>query len=159
MGWENFQIKDYLHNKFNLPAIVNNDANVAGFGEAMDGVAKGCESVYYITLSTGVGDGIVVILKNFDENINIINIALNKNKLIYNLMYIKGEKYMDNSQYVKDYSDNSFFEKIKKTFSKAGVQVVYGALLLFYALKDPAVPEKAKATIVGALGYFITPLI
>lgn len=65
---------------------------------------------------------------------------------------------MDNSQYVKDYSDNSFFEKIKKTFSKAGVQVVYGALLLFYALKDPAVPAKAKATIVGALGYFITPL-
>lgn len=65
---------------------------------------------------------------------------------------------MDNSQYLKDYSDDSFFKKIKKTFSKAGVQVVYAALILFYALKDPTVPAKAKATIIGALGYFIAPL-
>ena len=46
----------------------------------------------------------------------------------------------------------------KKNFSKAGVSVVYGALLLFYSLKDPSVPMKAKATIVGALGYFIAPI-
>lgn len=65
---------------------------------------------------------------------------------------------MDNSKYLNDYSDDSFFKKIKNTFSKAGVQVVYGALLLFYALKDPKVPAKAKATILGALGYFIAPL-
>ncbi len=59
IGWENFEIKKYLEDKFNLPVAVNNDANVAGFGEAMAGVAKNCESVYYITLSTGVGGGFI----------------------------------------------------------------------------------------------------
>ena len=59
IGWENFQIRDYMREKFKLPVIVNNDANVAGYGEAMVGVAKECESVYYITLSTGVGGGFI----------------------------------------------------------------------------------------------------
>lgn len=65
---------------------------------------------------------------------------------------------MDTNQYSKDYSEDSLFKKIKSVFSKAGVSVVYGVLLLFYALQDPAVPMGAKATIVGALGYFIAPL-
>lgn len=30
--------------------------------------------------------------------------------------------------------------------------------MLFYSLKDPSVPMKAKATIIGALGYFIAPI-
>lgn len=65
---------------------------------------------------------------------------------------------MDNSQYSKEYSEESLFKKIKSVFSKAGVSVIYGVLLLFYALKDPAVPMGAKATIIGALGYFISPI-
>ncbi|WP_294379036.1 YkvA family protein [uncultured Clostridium sp.] len=64
----------------------------------------------------------------------------------------------DNSKYNNDYSEESLFNKIKSFFSKAGVSVVYGALLLFYALKDPNVPIKAKATIISALGYFISPI-
>ena len=54
-------------------------------------------------------------------------------------------------EYSKDYSEESLLKKIKKNFSKAGVSVVYGALLLFYSLKDPSVPMKAKSTIIGAL--------
>lgn len=51
---------------------------------------------------------------------------------------------MDNSQYVKDYSDNSFFEKIKKTFSKAGVQVVYGHFYYFMHLKTLQFQRKPR---------------
>ena len=65
---------------------------------------------------------------------------------------------MNNSKYRVNYSEQSFFNKIKLVFSKAGVSVIYGALLLFYALKDPSVPVEAKATIVSALGYFISPI-
>lgn len=65
---------------------------------------------------------------------------------------------MKNDQYSKHYSEDSLFKKIKSVFSKAGVSVIYGVLLLFYALKDPAVPMGAKATIVAALGYFIAPI-
>ena len=81
IGRENFQIRDYMREKFKLPVIVNNDANVAGYGEAMVGVAKECESVYYITLSTGVGGGF--IYKN--EIINgFNNVAAEINNMIIN---------------------------------------------------------------------------
>lgn len=65
---------------------------------------------------------------------------------------------IDNNQYSKEYSEESLFKKIKSVFSKAGVSVIYGVLLLFYSLKDPAVPMGAKATIIGVLGYFISPI-
>lgn len=81
IGWENFEIKKYLQNKFKLPVIVNNDANIAGFGEVMAGVAKGCESVYYITLSTGVGGGFIYkgeIVNGFN------NVAAEINNMIIN---------------------------------------------------------------------------
>ena len=52
---------------------------------------------------------------------------------------------------------NHYLIKLNQCFSEAGLSIVYGAWLLFYALKDSNVPIKAKATIVGALGYFISP--
>ena len=64
----------------------------------------------------------------------------------------------EDEKYKDEYSDDKFIEKIKRVFLKAGKSVVYAALLLFYSLKDPNVPMKAKATIIGALGYFIAPI-
>ncbi len=64
----------------------------------------------------------------------------------------------DINDYKEEFSEKKLVEKIKKNFSKAGASVVYAVLLLFYSLKDPNVPAKAKATIIGALGYFIAPL-
>lgn len=60
--------------------------------------------------------------------------------------------------YGKQYSEDSFWEKVKKFGKKAGVKVVYAALLLFYTLKDADVPPWAKSVIVGALAYFIAPI-
>ncbi|UQZ85120.1 hypothetical protein SK3146_04403 [Paenibacillus konkukensis] len=64
----------------------------------------------------------------------------------------------DQTKYIKQYSDDSFWLKMKKFAKKAGGKAVYAALLLFYALQSPKVPMKAKAVIMGALGYFISPL-
>lgn len=58
-SWEYFNIKSYLERAFNLSVEVNNDANVAALSEALLGAGKGKESVYYITLSTGVGGGFI----------------------------------------------------------------------------------------------------
>lgn len=58
----------------------------------------------------------------------------------------------------KAYSEKTFFKKIKETAQKAGVQVIYAGLLLFYTMQKPKVPKWAKRIIVGALGYFIIPL-
>lgn len=59
IGWENFEVKKFVEESFNLPAVMNNDANVAGYSEAKVGAGKNAESVYYMTLSTGVGGGFI----------------------------------------------------------------------------------------------------
>jgi glucokinase len=48
-----------IQNKFQLPAILTNDANAAAIGEMMYGAAKGMKDFIMITLGTGVGSGIV----------------------------------------------------------------------------------------------------
>ena len=61
-------------------------------------------------------------------------------------------------KFSKEFSETSFWLKGKKVARTAGLKVMYAALLLFYALQDPAVPKKTKGIIMGALGYFIFPL-
>lgn len=58
----------------------------------------------------------------------------------------------------KYYSDDKFWDKLKKFAKKAGSSVVYAVLLLYYTLQKPEVPKKTKAIIIGALGYFILPV-
>ena len=59
-GWDNFNVKKYFEEKTSLKTEVNNDANVAGLAEAMIGSAKVAESVFYITVSTGVGGALII---------------------------------------------------------------------------------------------------
>jgi glucokinase len=59
-GWENFPLKDHLRAALNAPAIVENDANAAAFGEWAHGAGLGCKSLFYITVSTGIGGGWVL---------------------------------------------------------------------------------------------------
>lgn len=58
----------------------------------------------------------------------------------------------------KYYTDDKFWDKLKKFGKKAGSSVVYAVLLLYYTLQKPEVPKKTKAVIIGALGYFILPV-
>ncbi len=57
-----------------------------------------------------------------------------------------------------DYSDESFWEKLKRYALVAGEPVVEMALQLYYTLQSPKTPKWAKTVIVGALAYFILPL-
>lgn len=66
------------------------------------------------------------------------------------------EKEMESSR--QHFSDDKFWEKVKKYGKKAGSSLVYSVLLLYFTLQKPDVPVTAKATIIGALGYFILPL-
>jgi uncharacterized membrane protein YkvA (DUF1232 family) len=56
------------------------------------------------------------------------------------------------------YSESALWNKIKKFAQQAGQDIVEKALLLYFAAQSPDTPEWAKATIYGALGYFIFPL-
>lgn len=59
-GFQGYSIASRLSLKFNMPAYIDNDANVAALAEAVVGAGKGKKVVYYITLSTGIGGGLVV---------------------------------------------------------------------------------------------------
>ena len=61
-------------------------------------------------------------------------------------------------KYSPHFDENAFWEKLKKFARKAGFQVCYAALLLFYVLKSPTTSGKDRAKIIGALGYFILPI-
>jgi len=60
-GWKNVPLADLLKEKWGIPCFVDNDANVACYGEFWLGAGKGIESMVLLTLGTGVGGGIVVL--------------------------------------------------------------------------------------------------
>jgi uncharacterized membrane protein YkvA (DUF1232 family) len=64
----------------------------------------------------------------------------------------------DFMKYKNRFSPSGFVEKISRIAKRAGVKLVYAALVLYYTLESDQVSLKEKATIVGALGYLISPL-
>jgi glucokinase len=58
-GWDNVPVVNILQERFGLPVFLGNDANVAALAETVLGAARGCQNVIYLTISTGIGGGIV----------------------------------------------------------------------------------------------------
>lgn len=56
------------------------------------------------------------------------------------------------------YTEESFWDKLAKHASLAGPKLVHVGLVLYYTLKNPVTPTRIKASIMGALAYFIMPL-
>jgi glucokinase len=59
-GWRNVLLRDIIQNKLGKKAFLINDANAAALGEFYFGAARGVRNFIYITLSTGIGGGIVI---------------------------------------------------------------------------------------------------
>ncbi len=59
-GFEGYPIAKEIEEEFNIPTYIDNDANVAGLGEAYQGAGKGANPVYYVTISTGIGGAMIV---------------------------------------------------------------------------------------------------
>ena len=58
--WRGFPLAAEVQRAFNVPAKVDNDANAAGLAEYLWGAGKGCADLFYATLGTGVGAGIIL---------------------------------------------------------------------------------------------------
>lgn len=58
-GWVDFPLVPALQAALGLPVLMDNDANVGALGEAFYGAGQGCDPLFYMTLSTGIGGGIV----------------------------------------------------------------------------------------------------
>lgn len=59
-GWKGLKLAGILSREFRLPVRMVNDANAAAVGEMLFGAARGIKNFVYVTVSTGVGGGIVI---------------------------------------------------------------------------------------------------
>ena len=57
--WVNFPVGPKLSEHFHVPAFLDNDANLAALGEWKFGAGRGHHHVLYLTISTGVGGGVI----------------------------------------------------------------------------------------------------
>ncbi len=64
-GWSDFDLSDWLGRLTGVRVAVDNDANVAALGEAVCGAGAGTDPVFYVTLGSGVGGGLVSAGKIF----------------------------------------------------------------------------------------------
>ena len=59
-GWNGFPLAAWLLEMFSVPAAICNDADVAGLAEATIGAGKGLSPVFYITVGSGIGGGLII---------------------------------------------------------------------------------------------------
>jgi len=59
-GWSDFPLRDWLQKKVDVPVVLQNDAKTAALAEATLGAGKGKKRIFYITVGSGVGGGLVI---------------------------------------------------------------------------------------------------
>jgi glucokinase len=59
-GWDNFPLSDWVSELVGLPAVLGNDADCAGLAEALFGAGKGLSPIFYITIGSGIGGGLII---------------------------------------------------------------------------------------------------
>jgi glucokinase len=59
-GWTNLPLKKLIQDRFNVPVAIGNDANLAALGEWRFGAGIGHRNLVYITVSTGIGGGVII---------------------------------------------------------------------------------------------------
>lgn len=60
LGWRNLPLRDALGEAVGLPAVLDNDANCATWGEYWQGAGRGARSLVGVTLGTGIGGGVIL---------------------------------------------------------------------------------------------------
>lgn len=60
LGWFDVPLRALLTAALGLPVAINNDANVAALGEWRFGAGRGCTHFMYVTVSTGIGGGVIL---------------------------------------------------------------------------------------------------
>ena len=59
-GWKRVNLKKILEKEFRVPVFVDNDANCAALAEAWFGAGRFAKNFVYMTISTGIGGGIII---------------------------------------------------------------------------------------------------
>lgn len=60
LEWRNLHLVDELHRRLKVPVILEHDTNAAAIAEYVEGAGKGAQAMLYVTISTGIGTGLIV---------------------------------------------------------------------------------------------------
>ncbi len=59
-GWDGFPLAAWMKEQAGVPTVLCNDADVAGLGEALFGAGQGLSPIFYITIGSGMGGGLII---------------------------------------------------------------------------------------------------
>jgi glucokinase len=59
-GWRDVPLGELLRDELGIPVYVGNDANLAAVGERAFGAGRGIDNLVYMTVSTGIGGGVII---------------------------------------------------------------------------------------------------
>lgn len=59
-GWDGFPIREWLSKCIDVPISLSNDCDVAAIAEHRFGAGQGSQSLYYVTVGTGIGGGLIM---------------------------------------------------------------------------------------------------
>jgi glucokinase len=58
--WRDYNLRDFLQGRLGVPVFLENDANLAALGEYLYGAGRGNDDMVFITVSTGIGGGLIL---------------------------------------------------------------------------------------------------
>jgi glucokinase len=58
-GWKDFDLPAFVRGIVDVPVVMDNDANAGAAGEYLFGAGRNCDPLFYLTLSTGIGGGVI----------------------------------------------------------------------------------------------------
>lgn len=59
-GWQDINVRELFAPRFSCPVVLDNDANAAALGEYLFGSGQGADPMFYLTVSTGIGGGLIL---------------------------------------------------------------------------------------------------
>ncbi|WP_270577731.1 ROK family transcriptional regulator [Caldibacillus thermoamylovorans] len=65
LGWKNINLREEIENCFDIPVLIENEANAGAYGEKLYGAGKENDNILYISAGIGIGVGIILNGKLF----------------------------------------------------------------------------------------------
>lgn len=59
-NWRDIDLKSSIQEKYNMPVFIENEANAGAYGEKVFGAAKNHDNIIYVSISTGIGIGVII---------------------------------------------------------------------------------------------------
>ncbi|QRG87483.1 ROK family protein [Bulleidia sp. zg-1006] len=151
-GFQGYPLAGELKKEFGMPVFIDNDANVAALAEAMVGAGKDFSSIYYVTISTGIGGAFVwhkqVISGSHGFGGEIANIIVDRNREKINYLNVGAIENED--------SGTAIVRKGKALFPQEDIQHAGQVFQLAKQANPDAL--KLKAEIVRDLGQLFATI-